>query len=58
MLNKCLQFELWYECNSKCKYCYNSGELDHTSDEIKLRNLQAVIDKISGLVIIVNTNLT
>lgn len=49
MLNKCLQFELWYECNSKCKYCYNNGELDHTPDEIKLRNLQAVIDKISDI---------
>lgn len=49
MLNKCLQFELWYQCNSKCLYCYNTGDLDFTPDEIKLRNLQAVIDKISDL---------
>lgn len=49
MSDKCLQFELWYECNSKCLYCYNNGSLDCTPDEIKLRNLQAIIDKISDL---------
>ena len=49
MQDKCLQFELWYECNNKCVFCYNNGDLDCTPDEIKLRNLQAIIDKISDL---------
>lgn len=49
MLNKCLQFELWYECNSRCKFCYLCDDIKNTPDAIKLRNLQAVIDKISDL---------
>ena len=49
MLNKCLQFELWYECNNFCKFCYNTGDLKCTPDTIKLRNLQAIIDRISDL---------
>lgn len=48
-MDKCLQFELWYECNSKCKYCYLEKDVLNTPDAIKLRNLQAVIDKISDL---------
>lgn len=49
MEDKCLQFELWYECNSRCRYCYLCNDVLNTPDEIKLRNLQAVLDKISDL---------
>lgn len=49
MLDQCLQFEIWYECNSKCKFCYLAKDVEYTSDKIKLRNLQAIIDKVSDL---------
>ena len=44
-----MQFELWQECNSKCKFCYLGKENCHTPDELKLQSLQNAIDKISDL---------
>ena len=30
-----LQFELWKECNSKCKFCYSGNDIICTLDVIK-----------------------
>ena len=48
-MSKQMQFELWQECNSKCKFCYLGKENCHTPDELKLQSLQNAIDKISDL---------
>lgn len=42
-----LQFELWKECNSKCKFCYSGEDINCTPDFLKIRNLKFAIDKIS-----------
>ena len=43
------QFELWEECNSKCKFCYLGNSNGITPKEVKLKNLQQVLDKISDI---------
>ena len=48
-MSKQLQFELWQECNSKCKFCYLGKENCYTPNEIKLQSLQNALDKISDL---------
>lgn len=42
-----LQFELWEECNSGCKFCYLGANNRFTSDDIKLSNINQTIDAIS-----------
>lgn len=42
-----LQFELWEECNSGCKFCYLGKANECTLDKVKLDNLQKTIDKLS-----------
>ena len=44
-----LQFELWEECNSKCKFCYLGKANQFTPDSVKLSNLQKTIDKVSDM---------
>lgn len=44
-----LQFELWQECNSRCKYCYLGTGNRHTNTELKLKSLQNAYNKISDL---------
>ena len=44
-----LQFELWQECNSLCKYCYLGTDNRNTPDDIKLNSLRNTIEKISDL---------
>lgn len=48
-MDKQLQFELWQECNSRCKFCYLGNENRCTADELKLSAIQKAIDKISDL---------
>ena len=48
-MEKQLQFELWQECNSRCKFCYLGNENRCTSDELKISAIQKAIDKISDL---------
>lgn len=43
---KQLQFELWEECNSNCKFCY-LGKNKQISDKQKLINISKVKEKIS-----------
>ena len=48
---KQLQFELWQECGSNCRFCYLGDGNRFTKDAIKLKSLQSAIDKISDLTI-------
>lgn len=48
-MKKIMQFELWHECNTKCKFCYLWQCTDHTPDHRKLSALQKCLDKISDL---------
>lgn len=48
-MNKQLQFELWQECNSRCKFCYLGHENRHTPDELKLSAIAKAKDKIMDL---------
>lgn len=41
-----LQFELWKECNSKCKFCYSGEDIICTLDSLKIRNLEFAINKV------------
>ena len=40
------QFELWTECNSRCKFCYLSTANIKTPDHIKLKQLDAIIEQV------------
>lgn len=42
-----LQFELWTECNSLCKYCYLGDKNRFTSEDQKLKRMQYALDTIS-----------
>lgn len=44
---KTLQFELWQECNNKCKFCFLGTENRFTADDIKIASLKKTIEKIS-----------
>lgn len=46
---KSLQFELWQECNSLCKFCYLGKENRITPREIKLKTLHDVYEKICDM---------
>ena len=43
------QFELWEECNSRCKFCYLGKANSVTPVVVKIKNLATVLDKISNL---------
>lgn len=43
---KSLQFELWHECNSRCKFCYLGPQNRCTPDQIKIKTLEKVYEKI------------
>jgi len=49
MRGKQLQFELWQECNSRCKFCYLAHDNCYTSDKIKIDSIKMAYDKISDL---------
>lgn len=48
-MQKSLQFELWTECNSFCKYCYLGEKKKFTSDELKIQACKDALDKIKDL---------
>lgn len=47
--NMQLQFELWQECNSKCKFCYLDGDNNCTPEEIKLNSMTNAYNMISDM---------
>ena len=47
--NMQLQFELWQECNSKCKFCYLDGDNNYTPEEIKLNSMTNAYNMISDM---------
>lgn len=47
MSDKSIMFELWTECNSRCKFCYLGSHNQSTPDEKKLSNMNKVSDVIS-----------
>ena len=49
MNKKQVQFELWEECNSKCKFCYLGNNNRTTSIEKKIYGIQNAIDVITNL---------
>lgn len=48
-MSKQLQFEIWQECNSLCKFCYLGTENRCTPDSLKISALEKIIGKISDL---------
>ena len=46
---KQMQFELWQECNSKCKFCYLGFCNNECSSEEKIKTMNFVLNKISDL---------
>lgn len=48
-MGKQLQFELWQECNSLCKFCYLGRQNRHTPVELKINSLDNTLNKISDL---------
>lgn len=45
---KCLQFELWQDCNNYCDFCYLKDHRILTTDEQKIHNIQEVIKDINS----------
>lgn len=48
-MDKQLQFELWTECNSLCKFCYLGQENRCTPDILKISACEKALEKISDL---------
>ena len=48
-MSKQLQFELWQECNSKCKFCYLGAENLCTPTNLKVNACKNALEKISDL---------
>jgi len=46
MKNKQFQYELWQECNNKCKFCFLGTENRKTSDEVKIANIKDFMKQI------------
>lgn len=46
---KVLQFELWQECNNRCKFCYLGNNILHTDTQQKIKALQDTINKIDHI---------
>lgn len=45
---KQIQFELWKECNSKCKFCYLGKDNGFTPSTLKIHNIQKALDILSN----------
>lgn len=45
---KSLQFELWHECNSKCKFCYLGNNNNKTPIKLKLKAINDALAFISN----------
>lgn len=45
---KCLQFELWQDCDNCCSWCYLKDHRILTTDKQKIHNIQAVINDINS----------
>ncbi len=45
---KCLQFELWQDCDNCCEWCYLKDHRILTNDEQKIHNIQEVIKDINS----------
>lgn len=41
-----MQFELWQECNNRCKFCYLGKNIRHTDTDKKIEALHKVYEKI------------
>lgn len=48
-MSKQLQFELWQECNSRCKFCYLGKENNLTPTHLKINSCKNALEKISDL---------
>lgn len=48
-MKKSLQFEVWQECNSLCRYCYLGDENRKTPKETKLQTLKDIYEMISDI---------
>lgn len=48
-MSKQLQFELWEECNSKCKFCYLGRENNFTPTHLKINACNNAYKKISDM---------
>lgn len=48
-MGKQLQFELWQECNSHCKFCYLCEDNAFTPDKLKIDSIKMAREKISDL---------
>lgn len=46
-----LQFEIWQECNSLCKYCYLGTDNRLTPIHMKINSLKSIYEKISNPVL-------
>lgn len=49
MDNVQLQFQIWQQCNSLCKFCYLGEDNRITPDQLKISSLQKIIQKIKDL---------
>ena len=45
---KCLQFELWQDCDNCCEWCYLKDHRILTNNEQKIHNIQEVIKDINS----------
>ena len=45
---KCLQFELWQDCDNGCEWCYLKDHRILTNDQQKIHNIQEVIKDINS----------
>jgi hypothetical protein len=48
-MNKILQYELWQECNNKCKYCTLGENIKCTPKEMKLEAINTAIQELQIL---------
>ncbi len=45
---KCLQYEIWQDCNNGCSFCYLNQNRIFTSDEQKIENINKIIDNLDN----------
>ena len=48
-MSKCLQFELWRECNCHCTFCTLGKDNLYTSNDLKLASLNTTINELQSL---------
>lgn len=46
---KCIQFELWQECNMRCTFCYLHEQNLKTPDAVKLDSLRVAHERVKAL---------